>query len=84
MEHGSQSMLTDNPLRDFVTHLMQISLSDGFHLEIRPVLNNTSATYVVRILTPSNPQWTYLYAAETPTLALSGASRIVGAMDRIP
>jgi len=84
MAIGSWSISTDNPLMDSVTPEMLISLDDGLHLEIRPLNMSTSRMFVVRVLTPDQPYWQNLCAAETATLALMEASRIVGAMDRIP
>ena len=83
MDLGSMYTSTVNVSMASVMNQMPNSLADGFQLEVRPVCMSTSTMYVVNILTPENPRWVPICAGETPTLALSEASRIVGAMDRI-
>lgn len=85
MDIGSLCISTVSQSTAFENALMPISLANGFQLEIRPVNMNTSRVWVVRVLTPEQPYWRDVCAAETATLALMGAaSRIVGAMDRDP
>jgi hypothetical protein len=81
---GSMYISMVNVSMASVMNQMPNSLADGFQLEVRPVYTSTSTLYLVNIVTPKNPRWLPICAGETPTLALMEASRIVGAMDRIP
>ena len=84
MEYGSPCMWESIPLMGSGIERMPISLENGIQIQVKKIPMNDSHVWVAQVLTYDYPVWLPLCAGETPTLALMGACRIVGAMDRIP
>lgn len=62
---------------------MHISLENGTQIQVKAMPMRSSTAYVVTMLTYDAPYWMTIAAGETPDVALSAISRMVGATDTV-